>query len=63
MGEAINLVNNFKAEKDYRDTITIKATNDDDKEIVDYSIKKRIQYKDYLINDILNDCLTLQKNI
>lgn len=54
---------NKTIEKDYRDTITIKATNDDAKEIVDYSIKKRIQYKDYLINDILNNCLTFQKKL
>ena len=54
---------NKTIEKDYRDTITIKATNDDAKEIVDYSIKKRIQYKNYLINDILNNCLTLQKKL
>lgn len=54
---------NKTIEKDYRDTITIKATNDDAKEIVDYSIKKRIQYKDYLINDILNNCFTLQKKL
>ena len=54
---------NKTIEKDYRDTITIKATNDDAKEIVDYSIKKRIQYKDYLINDILNNCLTHQKKL
>lgn len=54
---------NKTIEKDYRDTITIKATNDDAKEIVDYSIKKRIQYKDYLINDILNNCLTYQKKL
>ena len=54
---------NKTIEKDYRDTITIKATNDDAKEIVEYSIKKRIQYKDYLINDILNNCLTFQKKL
>lgn len=54
---------NKTIEKDCRDTITIKATNDDAKEIVEYSIKKRIQYKDYLINDILNNCLTFQKKL
>lgn len=54
---------NKTTEKDYTNIAIIKATNDDAKEIVDYSIKKRIQYKDYLINDILSNCLTLQKKL
>lgn len=54
---------NKTLEKDYTNITIIKATNDDAKEIVEYSIKKRIQYKDYLINDILNNCLTFQKKL
>lgn len=54
---------NKTLEKDYTNITIIKATNDDAKEIVEYSIKKRIQYKDYLINDILNNCLTFQKRL
>ena len=54
---------NKTSEKDYIDKETKKASKDDTKEIVEYSINKKIVYKNYLKNDIINNSIPIQDKL
>lgn len=54
---------NKTSEKDYIDKEIKKASKDDTKEIVEYSINKKIEYKNYLKNDIINNSIPIQDKL
>lgn len=54
---------NKTSEKDYVDKEIKKASKDDTKEIVEYSINKKIEYKNYLKNDIINNSIPIQDKL
>lgn len=54
---------NKTSDKDYIKDEGKKAIKDDAKEITEYSVRKTIEYKNYLVNDIINNSIPMQHKL